>query len=157
MRQSNEALRVQEKKTRDLAEKLETQQRQTEWGSLNDLLCEDICQEIFALLCDKHIKREAKKDAYPELHLSEVQLHALETAVEKHFCGFEKTLTSLYPKISPNLIRQCLLYLLNMEDVQIAALLSCEYTTIKRRSSKLKEAFGTKKEPRQFIKELVLG
>ena len=132
------------------------QQRQTEWNHLNDFMNESICNDILTAIRDKQIKREAKNGDYPELHLNNAQLHDLSIAVEKHFQGFEKTLTELNPKISRNAMYQCQLYLLNIEDVQIAALLSCDYSTVKRRSAKLRQAFGTEKELRQFIREFVL-
>ena len=156
LKKRNEALRIQKKETNDLAKEMAIQQRQTEWNHLNDFMNESICNDIVTALRGKQIKREAKSGDYPELHLSDAQLHELNVAVEKHFHGFEKTLTDLYPKISRNAMNQCLLYLVNMEDVQIAALLSCDYSTVKRRSAKLKQAFGTEKELRQFIREFVL-
>ena len=156
LKRSNEALRIQKKESSDLAKEVETHRKRKEWNSLEDFMNEDICQEIKVALQGKQIKREAKSGDYPELHLSDAQLQNLSIAVEKHFCGFEKTLTDLYPKINRNAMNQCLLYLLNIEDVQIASLLSCDYSTVKRRSSKLKEAFNTEKELRQYIRELVL-
>ena len=156
LKRSNEALRIQKKESSDLAKEVETHRKRKEWNSLEDFMKEDICQEIKVALQGKQIKREAKSGDYPELHLSDAQLQNLSIAVEKHFCGFEKTLTDLYPKINRNAMNQCLLYLLNIEDVQIASLLSCDYSTVKRRSSKLKEAFNTEKELRQYIRELVL-
>ena len=156
LKRSNEALQIQKRRASDLANESEHQRKQAAWDTLEDFVKEEVCQIIMALLADKVIKREAKCGAYPELQLSDAQLQDLSLAAEKHFSGFEKTLTDLYPKISRSGINQCLLYLLNLEDVQIAALLSCDYTTIKRRSLKMKEAFNTEKGPRQFIRELVL-
>ena len=156
LKRSNEALRIQKERANDQKKEAEHQRKQATWGALDDFMKEEACQIIMALLADKVIKREAKRGDYPELQLNDTQLRALSHAAEKHFNGFEKTLTDLYPKINRNGINQCLLYLLNLEDVQIAALLSCDYTTVRRRSLKLKEAFNTEKEPRQFIRELVL-
>ena len=156
LRQSNEALRIQKKEAYDLAKKRNIQQKQKEWNHLDDFMNENICHDIVTALRGKQIKREAKSGDYPELHLNDTQLHDLSVAVEKHFCGFEKMLTDLHPKISRNAMNQCLLYLLNLEDAQIASLLSCDYSTVKRRSTKLKQAFGSEKEPRQFIRECVM-
>ena len=156
LKQSNKALRIQEKRADDLAKKTNIQQRQKDWGCIDNFTKEDICQEILKMVGEKQIKREAKRGDYPELQLNGIQLHKLSVAVEKHFGGFEETLTALYPKINRNAMNQCLLYLLNLEDVHIAALLSIDYSTVKRRSSKLKNIFNTEKEPRLFIRELVL-
>ena len=65
-------------------------------------------------------------------------------------------LTDLNRRISKAEMQQCLLYLLNFEDVQIAHLLSCDYSTVKKRSKKMKTAFNTEKELRQFIREFIL-
>lgn len=157
LKRSNEALQIQKKRANDRAKELAQQSKQATWGTLDGFMKEDVCQIIRALLADKVIKREAKRGAFPELQLSDTQLQALSLAAEKHFSGFEKMLTDMYPKISRSGINQCLLYLLNLEDVQVAALLSCDYTTIKRRSLKIKTAFNTEKEPRQFIRELILS
>lgn len=146
---------MQQKETSELAKEMSLQRKETEWNHLDDFMSESICNDIATALRGKQIKREAKSGDYPELHLNDTQLHDLRVAVEKHFNGFEKTLTDLYPKISCNAMHQCLFYLLDLEDVQIAALLSCDYSTVKRRSTKLKQAFGTEKELRQFIRELV--
>jgi len=152
LKSSNEALKIQEKRTSDLTKAAMLQQRRKEWSCLEVFMDESICQEILAMLENKVVK---KTGDYPELCLNSIQLHDLSFAVEKHFHEFEKTLTDLYPKISRNAMSQCLLYLLNLEDVQISALLSCDYSTVKKRTSKLKTAFKTKKEPRQFIRDLV--
>ena len=156
LKKSNESLRLQKEETKNLLQSLENLQQKENWDTLDDFLKEDICTEIAVLLKGKQIKREAKSDAYPELHLDDTQLARLNVAVERHFAGFGKTLTDLYPRISRNAMNQCLLYLLNLEDVQIAALLACDYSTVKRRSANLKKMFGTEKEPRQFIRDLVL-
>ena len=109
-----------------------------------------------AIIQGKEIKREAKRVDYPELHLDASQISRLDTAVEKHFNGFRKTLSDVFPKISADEMSQCQLYLLNLEDVQIAHLLSCDYSTVKKRSAKLKKAFGTEKELLLYIREYVL-
>ena len=90
------------------------------------------------------------------MKLSATQLSRLDVAIEKHFPGFTKMLTDMYPRISNDEMHQCLLYLLDVEDVQIAHLLFCDYSTVKKRSRKLKTAFKIEKELRLFIKDLVL-
>ena len=156
LKKSNEELRLQKEETEKLRKILETNQKQTKWNHLDEFMNEDICKEITASLSGKQIKRESKSNAYPELHLNNTQLLLLSVAVEKHFPGFGKMLTDLCPKINRDEMSQCQLYLLDFEDVQIAALLSCDYSTVKKRSLKLKKAFGTEKELRLFIREFVL-
>ena len=156
LKKSNEELRLQKEEVEKLRKALEASRTQPKWNYLDDLMNEDICKEIVALLRGKHIKRDAKSDAYPELHFGITQLSRLDVAIEKNFAGFGKMLTDSFPKITHDEMIQCQLYLLNLEDVQIAALLSCDYSTIKKRSVKLKKAFHTEKDLRLFIRELVL-
>ncbi len=156
LKKSNEELRLQKEEVEKLRKALEKSRAQTQWNHLDDLMNESICKEIVALLSGKNIKRDAKSDAYPELHLGITQLSRLDVAIEKNFAGFGKILTDSFPKITHDEMMQCQLYLLNLEDVQIAALLSCDYSTVKKRSLKLKKAFRTEKDLRLFIRELVL-
>ena len=156
LRKSNNALVLQKEEKENLLKTLQTYQNQLGWNSLNDFMNEDICKEIISLLNNKEIKRESKVGSYPELQLSQTQLSCLNIAVEKHFGGFNKILTNLSPRISREELNQCWLYLIDLEDVQIAHLLSCDYSTIKKRSKKMKINFGIEKDPRQFIREYVL-
>ena len=156
LKKSNESLRSHLEEKENLRKAMETQQKQADWSNLDSFMDEDICKEIMDALQDKNIKRDAKNNDYLELKLSTVQLSRLSVAVEKHFHGFTKMLTDLFPRISGDEINQCQLYLLNLEDVKIAHLLSCDYSTVKKRSRKLKDAFHTEKTLRQFVRELVL-
>ena len=152
---SNKALNNQKKEKEALLKELKEHQVQTTWDNLEAFLNEDICVEIMDLLHDKCIKREAKSSDHQELWLKDQQLSHLFAAVERHFNGFSKILTLRYPKIRPNEMNQCLLCLLDLKDVQIAALLHSDYSTIKKRSVKLTKAFGTEKTLQTFVRELV--
>ena len=156
LKKSNEKLRLQMEETDSLSKTLENRQKKAIWSDLDVFLKEAICIEITTLLKDKLIKREAKSNDYPELHLSDTQFAQLRVAVERHFGGFSKMLTDRHPKISRDELNQCYLYLLDLKDTQIAALLSCDYSTVKKRSSKLKLKFDTEKDLHLFIKEFVL-
>ena len=145
LKKSNEELRLQKEEVEKLRKALEASRTQPKWNYLDDLMNEDICKEIVALLRGKHIKRDAKSDAYPELHLGITQLSRLDVAIEKNFAGFGKMLTDSFPKITHDEMIQCQLYLLNLEDVQIAALLSCDYSTIKKTFSKTEKSISHRK------------
>ena len=156
LKQRNEELRAHKEERENMRKTLEKHQRRSDWSSLGVFLEEDICKEIMNALHNKDIKREAKVGDHTEMKLSATQLSRLDVAVEKHFRGFTKMLTDMYPRISNDEIHQCQLYLLDVEDVQIAHLLFCDYSTVKKRSRKLKTAFKIEKELRLFIKGFVL-
>ena len=153
--ESEETLRMQREKASRLQKELAKYHAKTARDRRNDLLDEDICIEINDLLQGKNLKRDLKSDAYPELWLAESQLSKLENEVEKHFPDFVKKLSNKYPKIRCEEIHQCLLYLLNLDDTQIAALLHCDYSTVKKRSAKLKTRFGTLKELQVYLMEIM--
>ena len=156
LKASNDALRIQKVENVELVKAIKTQQTKAVWGSLEDFLSENICHEILSILDGVYIKREARIDDYYELQLSKQQLSSLLVAVDRNFNGLCNILTCLYPKMSQNEMNQCLLCLLDLKDVQIAALLHSDYSTIKKRSTKLKKAFNTEKPLQVFIREFVL-
>ena len=156
LKKKGETLRLRNEEVKKLQENLDAQQRQTTWSSYDDFINEPICQTILGMFKGVHIKREANINDYQYLRLDKDQLLKLEVAVSKHFDGFGSKLTSLYPRITRNEMNQCLLSLLNFEDVQIAALLQCNYSTINKRSAKLKKAFRTEKTLQSFLREWVL-
>lgn len=156
LKESNEALRRQKSEKDLLIKELEVFRSQTTWGSIDGFLNEKVCLKIQSTLEGKCIKRDVKSNDLCEFWLEEQELSELAIAVERHFNGFGKLLTSQYPKMSSSELNQCRLCLLNLTDVQIAALLHSDYSTIKKRSAKLKKAFGTEKSLQIFIRELVL-
>jgi hypothetical protein len=104
----------------------------------------------------KVFKRELERNDYHDIILSDTQLARLSTAVEKNFCGFRKMLVDKYSKIAENDINACYLYLLKLNDVQISALLNCGYSTLKKRVTRLKKAFGTEKDLSLFVRDTVM-
>ena len=156
LKKKDETLRLSHEENKKLLEKLDAQQKKQKWSSYDDFMNESVCQTILGMFKDVHIKREANIHEYQNFQLDGDQLSQLEVAVSKHFDGFGKMLTSLYPKITRSEMYQCLLCLLNLEDIQIAALLQHNYSTIKKRSVKLKKAFSTEKTLQSFLREWVL-
>ena len=151
----NEALRMEVDENKKLHALLEAQRSRKTLGGYGEFMNEPICQTIVGRLKDQSVKRVAKYRDYPELKLTESELSQLAAAVANHFDGFGELLTALYPKITSNEINQCHLCLLNLPDAQIAALLHNDYSTVKRRSNKLRKAFSTEKTLQLFLMEKV--
>ena len=156
LKSSTENLRQEKEKTKSLQKELETIQQQKTWDSLEIFLEEDICKEILDSVEGKTFKREIERSDYQDIILSNTQLARLSTAVEKHFSGFRKMLADKYPKMDENEINLCYLYLLNLNDIQISALLNLGYSSLKKRVSKLKKAFETEKELSGYIRDMVV-
>ena len=151
----NQELNQHKEKTAKLQLELDNIKVKSSWDSLEIFLEEDICKEILALVEGRILKREAKSIDNQDVWLNKQQLLELSAAVERHFSGFREILVNKYPRIDKE-ISQCYLYLLNLNDVQIAAVLGCDYTTIHRHSTKLKKVFGTEKEFPVYIRDMVL-
>jgi len=156
LKSSIENLKQEKEKTKSLQKELETIQQQKTWDSLEVFLEEDICKEILASVEGKAFKREMEKSDYQDIILNNTQLARLSTAVEKHFSGFRKMLADKYPKMDENEINLCYLYLLNLNNIQISALLNLGYSSLKKRVSKLKKAFKTEKELLRYICDMVV-
>ena len=155
LRNSNKELCLTIDENKKLRSLLEAQQSKTTWSTYTDFINDPICQSIIRRFENKHIKREAKRDDYPELQITGREQSQLATAVEHYFKGFGNMLTSLFPKITRADMEQCRLCLLNLQDVQIAVLLHKDYSTVIRRSDKLRKAFATEKPLQTFLLDLV--
>lgn len=156
LKKSNSELRKQKEQTETLLKEKKTWQKQKSWSGVNDFLKEDICKEILGLMQGKNVKREAKINDNAGLKLDQAQLLRLNAATEKHFTGIGDMLLAQYPRMTKDEKSQCLLYLLDFDDKQVAALLGVDYSTIKKRSAKMKKALGTDKKIPFLIKEIVL-
>ena len=154
--ESGKVLRMQKDENDKLIKELNAVKVQTAWDSYNDFISEGICQSILAAFKETQPKRGSKSYDHPEIALNDKQLFQLEIAVEKHFCGLVGILAERCPRMSRNDTIQCQLSLMNLTDAQIAALMRNDYSTVKKRSNKLKKAFGTEKTLQLFIKGLVM-
>ena len=67
---------------------------------------------------------------------------ALKTAVLRHYENFESTLLGKYPKLSKNDLQLCQLYLMGLDERQIAVLQNKSYSAIKKRANTLKDLMG---------------
>ena len=156
LKNKKEDLHKQTKRVNKLEKELETRQKQAEWSRIEDFLNEEICQEIKGLIKDENIKRIAIKESYSHLRLDGSQLLRLEEAAEKHFNGLKTKMLILYPKIKQFETDQCLLYLLDLNDSEISILLGKDYTTINKRTQKLKKEFKIDTELAVFVKGIVI-
>ena len=67
---------------------------------------------------------------------------ALKTAVLKHYGNFESVLLGKYPKLSNDDLQLCQLYLMGLDERQIAVLQNKSYSAIKKRANTLKDLLG---------------
>ena len=87
---------------------------------------------------------------YSDYALSKEQITALREAADRHFGQFTIRLAKAYPDLTKSDLNYCCLYLLDLNDADIAALMQRAYNTVSDRSRKLKTLFGSE-EPLSTI------
>ena len=84
----------------------------------------------------------AREGARKNVTLTEEDSSALREAVSRHYENFESFLLSKNPKMSKDDIQLCQLYLLGLDERQIAVLQCKTYSAIKKRAAVLKGSIG---------------
>ena len=80
---------------------------------------------------------------YKEYALDKAQVIALREAANRHFNQFTSRLAKAYPDLTKGDLDYCCLYLLGLNDADVAALLQKAYPTVSQRSRKLRAIFGS--------------
>lgn len=79
---------------------------------------------------------------YASLTLSQKEMQELISTIDRHCPDFSKRLKQLYPKLNINDLQLCRLFLLNLSVLQVAILLGTDYSSIRKRTNRLKEKMG---------------
>ena len=103
---------------------------------------EPVCQMIIERVNEGQFKSQMDCSVYKDYALSKEQLSALREAANRHFSQFTTRLVKSYPKLTPGDLNYCCLYLLDMSEADISALMQRAYSTVSDRSRKLKTIFG---------------
>ena len=111
-------------------------------GEYEKLLKERICLKIQAN-CEetKRITSFNVKD-FVGLSLSVQEMIEYDKAIKSHCPDFSKTLRFLHPMLSSKDLQLCQFYLLELSMLQVAVLLGTDYSSIRKRTKRLKEKIG---------------
>ena len=104
---------------------------------------EPICRLIMERVKEGQFKSQMDCSIYKDFALSKEQLVALHGAANRHFSHFTDRLAQAYPDLTKSDLDYCCLYLLGLNDADVAALMQRAYSTISDRSRKLKTVFGS--------------
>ena len=104
---------------------------------------EPVCQMIIERVNEGQFKSQMDCSVYKDYALSKEQIIELRSAVNRHFNQFTTRLVKSYPKLTPGDLNYCCLYLLDMSEADISALMQRAYSTVSDRSRKLKTIFGS--------------
>ena len=114
-----------------------------------EFLKEPVCGKINDSVRSLHIT--AREGSKKNVMLTEEDAVALKEAVLKHYPHFETVLLSKNPKLSKDDLLLCYLYLLGMDERQIAALMCKTYSAIKKRSTALKVSLALEESLSDYI------
>lgn len=124
-------------------ENMETEQPKALMEEYDALMREGLCINIKQRLkkADAYTSFDAKD--YSSLALSSKELSELIQIIDKHCPDFSRRLKKQYPELSSNDIQLCRLYLLNLKVLQVAILFGTDYSSIRKRTNRLKGKIGS--------------
>ena len=104
---------------------------------------EPVCRLILERVNEGQFKSKVDYLVYKDYALNKEQLLALREAADVHFGDFTARLIKEYPTLTKGDIDYCCLYLLGLNDADIAALMQRAFNTVCERDRKLKAIFGS--------------
>ena len=104
---------------------------------------EPICRLIMERVNEGQFKSKVDYIIYKDYALTKEELLALREATDAHFGQFTAQLKNDYPALTKGDIDYCCLYLLGVEEADVAALMQRAFNTVCERSRKLKGIFGS--------------
>ena len=104
---------------------------------------EPICRLIIERVNEGQFKSKVDYIVYKDYALTKEHLLALRETADVHFGQFTTRLKKEYPALTKGDIDYCCLYLLGLEETDVAALMQRAFNTVCERSRKLKSIFGS--------------
>lgn len=104
---------------------------------------EPVCRLIMERVNEGQFKSKVDYLVYKDYALTKEQLLALREAADVHFGQFTARLKQEYPALTKGDLDYCCLYLLGVEEADVAALMQRAFNTVCERSRKLKGIFGS--------------
>jgi tetratricopeptide (TPR) repeat protein len=111
-------------------------------GDYNALMKEGICVNIKQRV--KQMEKFSSFDvkSYHSLYLTKKELSELYLIIDKYCPNFSERLLDKYPSLNTGDLKLCRLYLLDLSIIQVAVLLDTDYSSIRKRTNRLKEKTG---------------
>ena len=115
---------------------------------------EPVCRLIMERVNEGQFKSKVDYLIYKDYALTKEQLLALREAADGHFGEFTTRLKNDYPALTKGDIDYCCLYLLGLNDADIAALMQRAFNTVCERDRKLKAIFGSEEPLSAILRKL---
>ena len=119
-------------------------------------LNEPVCRKINDTICDIPASARSRYSDYTYVKLDEETIVSLGEAVTKHFPNLKIWLISNNIKLKKDDLLLCYLYLLGLNNSQIALLRQCNFATVCRQAKRLKESFTGCKNLPCYIKQIAV-
>jgi tetratricopeptide (TPR) repeat protein len=115
---------------------------------------EPICRLIMERVNEGQFKSKVDCEIYKQYALDKRQLFELREAVDRHFSQYTLRLRKAYPDLTDMDVDYCCLYLLNLTNADISALMHRAYNTVVERESKIQRITGNEKPLSVTLKDL---
>ena len=100
---------------------------------------ESVCRLIMDRVNDGQFKSKVDCRLYKQYALDKQHLFDLREAADRHYAQYTLRLRETYPELSNIDIDYCCLYLLNLTNADVAALMQLAYNTVVERKSKIQK------------------
>lgn len=80
---------------------------------------------------------------YAPLALTQKEMNELFSAIDRHCPDFSKRLKKMYPELNRGDLQLCRLYLIGLSILQAAILLGTDYSSVRKRTVRLKKKLGS--------------
>ncbi len=103
---------------------------------------EPVCRLIMKRVNEGRFKSQMDYAIYKEYAIDREQLLSLREAADFHYNEFTIRLKKTYPQLTKVDLDYCCLYLLNLNDADISALMQRAYNTVNERNNKIRKIIG---------------
>lgn len=159
IRKSEDDIRIKDEQIQDLQKKLEENVAQDQEPKpvpfeerMQKLLEKPVCKEVLRKIENVSLKTTV---SYTEFQLTKNQQVRLVKAVDEVFNRFSIEMLHLYPRLTRSDILYCCLFLLDLNEKQIAALVGTTYQNVWSRSSKMGKIFNSNLEIRYILQDIL--
>jgi hypothetical protein len=137
-----------------LEELLEEQKmNEAQKESAKTFVDEPVCQKIMEDV--RYLRITTRDNHYQSKYaISDNAFRELGEAVERNYCGFDAKLLRYYKDMKQEDFLLCYLYLLDLNEKQIAVLRQCSYSAIKKQAERLGKRMGIESKLAEFVKKI---
>ena len=151
-KKTTEEANKSKQKLDELKRKIEQKRTESE-SKFAAFLNEPVCRKINDMICDISISSRDSFVDYPQISLDDKTIVTLGETVSIHFPYLKPNLITKYPNIKQEDLLLCYLYLLGLENKQIAVLRNYSYSSIRKQALRLQKSLKTSMKLSDYIRK----